>query len=147
MEEILMATSRRDFIKKGSLLAVAAAVPASIAQGAARREVIVPANAEPELTKAAFKALVNTEFRISNSRSQLIVKLVDVSDLAHRRGARAGKEGFSLLFRGPAESTLPQNTYAIEHAKLGTFSFLLVPVRSKNNNHAAYEAIVNRLYP
>ena len=149
-----MGTSRRDFIKKGSLIAVAAAVPATItgviSTKAASREVAVPigpVGPGSELTKADFAAQLNTEFRIIQARSQAIVKLVDVSDLAHRKGARPGKEGFSLRFSEMNATNLPQGTYNIQHEKLGTFSFLIVPVKSKAGKVNSYEAIVNRLYP
>jgi hypothetical protein len=141
-----MSTSRRDFLKKGSLIAVAAAVPTSVVRGLSSRELVAPLGAESVLNKAAFTAQLNTQFRIKHARSQVMVKLVDVSDLKHRKGARKGKEGFSLLFREPNVASLAQGTYEIQHDKLGAFSFLLVPVPSKGKV-ISYEAVVNRLYP
>lgn len=142
-----MASSRRDFLKKSSLVAVAAAVPTGIARGLSNREVVTPLEVESELTKAAFLAQLNTQFRIKHARSQVVVKLIDVSDLKHRKGARKGKEGFSLLFREASGTSLSQGTYQIQHEKLGKFSFLLVPVVTKRKEMDTYEAIVNRLFP
>jgi hypothetical protein len=69
------------------------------------------------------------------------VKLVDVTGL--RPHTRNG-EAFSLMFRGEASQSLSQNTYIMEHERLGKFSFLLVPMReSKDGQH--YEAVINRL--
>lgn len=141
-----MATSRRDFLKKGSLIAVAAAVPTSVVHGLSSREAVGPLSADFSLTKAAFAAQLNTQFRVKHARSQVIVKLVDVSDL-NRKGARRDKEGFSLLFRESNVASLTQGTYQIQHEKLGKFSFLLVPVASKGKDVVSYEAVVNRLYP
>jgi hypothetical protein len=73
-------------------------------------------------------------------------KLVDVTSFASRKQTAAGKEGFSLLFRGPKETTLKQDTYLIEHEQLGMFSFLVVPVGTKDARAPHYEAVINRLH-
>src|SRR3989442_597874 len=61
-----MATSRRDFLKKGTLVAFAAGVPASLAEKVAGRASLTPAGFG--LTKAAFEAQLNTEILIGASR-------------------------------------------------------------------------------
>lgn len=142
-----MSTSRRDFLKKSSMVALAAAVPASLVRGVSGKELVGSVRPASELTKAAFHAQLNTQFRIHYDKRQTLVKLVEVADLAHRKGSRSGKEGFSLLFRGSQSSALRQNTYRIDHDELGSFSFLIVPVPGKNKNVICYEAVVNRLYP
>jgi hypothetical protein len=140
-----MATSRRDFLKKGSLVALAAGVPLSLAERAAGREAVVPSVASG-LTKAAFEAQLNTEFLINEGTSKVVVRLVEVTDLRRRESA-ASKEAFSLLFQGDRAAALKQSTYLIEHEKLGMFSFLVVPVMSRNKRPPYYEAIINRLHP
>src|SRR2546422_567404 len=137
-----MATSRRDFLKKGTLVALAAGVPASLAEKVAGKASLTPAGFG--LTKAAFEAQLNTEFLIGASR--VAVKLVDVTDLDARK-KRSGKEGFSLLFRGDPSTPLRQDTYLIEHKSLGMFSFLIVPVMRKKKTAQYYEAVINRLHP
>jgi len=140
-----MRTSRRDFLKKGSLVALAAGVPVTLAERAAGSETVVPSLAFG-LTKAAFMAQLNTDFLINEEGGKVAVRLVDVTDLP-RRGASVRKEAFSLLFRGDKATALKQNTYLIEHEKLGLFSFLLVPIMSKDKSALHYEAIINRLHP
>ncbi|HEY3037536.1 MAG TPA: twin-arginine translocation signal domain-containing protein [Pyrinomonadaceae bacterium] len=140
-----MGTSRRDFIKKGSLVALVAGVPLSLAERTAASETAVPAIAFG-LNKAAFLAQVNSTFLINAGVSKVALRLVDVADLP-RRGANAQKEAFSLLFKGDKSTALEQNTYLIEHEKLGLFSFLVVPIMSKNKSALHYEAIINRLHP
>ncbi len=140
-----MGTSRRDFIKRGSLVALAAGLPVSLAERTAASETAVPSGAFG-LNKAAFLSQLNSTFLINEGVSKVAVRLVDVTDLP-RRGASARKEGFSLLFRGDKATALKQNTYLIEHEKLGLFSFLMVPIMSKEKGAHHYEAIVNRLYP
>ena len=108
-----MATSRRDFIKKGSLVALVAGVPVSLAERAAASEIAVPSGAFG-LNKAAFLAQLNSTFLINEGLSKVAVRLVEVADLP-RRGASARKEAFSLLFKGNKATALKQDTYLIEH--------------------------------
>lgn len=140
-----MGTSRRDFLKKGSLVALAAGVPVTLAEKIAASETAAPSVAFG-LTKAAFLAQLNTNFLINEGSSKVGVKLVDVADLP-RRGASGQKEAFSLMFRGDHAAALKQNTYLIEHEKLGLFSFLIVPVMSRDKSAPYYEALINRLHP
>jgi hypothetical protein len=140
-----MGTSRRDFLKKGSLVALVAGVPVSLAARVVASETAAPA-AVFGLTKANFLAQLNTNFLINDGAAKVWVKLVDVTDLP-RRGAGKHKEAFSLIFHGDEAAALKQNTYQIEHEKLGLFSFLVVPVMRRRKDVANYEAIVNRLHP
>jgi hypothetical protein len=140
-----MSTSRRNFLKNGSLIALAAGAPISFAS-----KVLGSENAQPlsgfSLDKTAFLSQLNTNFLIAQGGSKVPVKLVDVSDLP-RRGAKLRGEGFSLLFRGTRARALRQATYVIEHDKLGQFSFLVVPIMRKDQSAFYYEAVVNRLHP
>jgi len=140
-----MRSSRREFLKRGSWMALAAGVPLSLSEnvlgfGAG------PRAAESGLSKAAFESQLNTKFLINEQAAKVPVVLVDVANLASGKN-RTEKEGFSLLFRGPKGVALQQNTYLIEHEKLGMFSFLIVPVRTKDKRAAHYEAVINRLHP
>jgi len=140
-----MGTSRRDFMKKGSLVALLAGVPVSLVERTAASETAA-ASVAFGLNKAAFLAQLNSTFLVHEGASKVAVRLVDVTDLP-RRGANAQKEAFSLLFKGDKATALEQNTYLIEHEKLGLFSFLVVPIMSKNKSALHYEAIINRLHP
>jgi len=140
-----MGTSRRDFMKKGSLVALAAGFPVSLVERAAGSEIALPSVAFG-LSKAAFLAQLNTDFLINEGVAKVAVRLVEVTDLP-RRGATGRKEAFSLLFRGDYAMLLKQNTYLIEHDRLGIFSFLLVPIMTRDKNAPHYEAIINHLHP
>jgi hypothetical protein len=137
-----MNSSRRNFLKRGMFGAVAAGVPLAltdIASGMGRSTVA-------GLNMASFKNQLGTNFLINHETAKVKIKLVDVTDFASRKQAAAGKEGFSLLFRGPKETTLKQDTYRIEHEELGMFSFLVVPVGTKDTRAPHYEAVINRLH-
>lgn len=126
-------------------MALAAGVPLSFVDKASGIG-LISSSAETGLSKAAFEAQLNTKFLINNEASKVSVTLVEVASLNSRKDKR-GKEGFSLLFRGSSENILKQNTYVIEHENMGMFSFLLVPIGTKDKRAPYYEAVVNRLYP
>jgi hypothetical protein len=140
-----MSSSRREFLKRGTWMALAAGVPLSLSEhvlgmGAA------PTSAGLGLDRAAFEKQLHTRFVLNHDAAKVSVTLVDVTNLASQAQTEAGKEAFSLVFRGPKQTTLRQNTYLIEHEKLGMFSFLIVPVRTRDKSAPHYEAIINRLY-
>ena len=144
-----MSTSRRDFLKKGSLVALATGFPLSVAGKVMGSESLASSDGPGSfgLSKAAFKAQLHTDFLVSDGTAKRKVRLFAVDDLSQSGKFGNGKEGFSLLFRGEPTSRLVQNTYLIEHARLGSFSFLLVPILSKDKSAPQYEAVINHLRP
>jgi len=140
-----MSSSRREFLKRGSWAAVAAGVSLGLTEKASAKG---PAETNgASLSLAAFESQLNTTFVINNGKSKVNLKLINVTDLASSKQRRKGKEGFSLVFRGPKETALRQSTYVIEHETLGMFSFLIVPIRTRDDRAAHYEAVINRLHP
>lgn len=137
-----MRSSRREFLKRGTLVALAAGVPLGLTEIALGTTKSTAAG----LNMASFKSQLGTSFQINHQASKVKITLVDVANFASRKQAAAGKEGFSLLFRGPKETTLKQDTYLIEHEQLGMFSFLVVPVGTKDTRGPHYEAVINRLH-
>ena len=137
-----MSSSRREFLKRGMFVALAAGVPLALTEKALGTTKSTAAG----LNLASFKSQLGTSFQINHQASKVKITLVDVADFASRKQAAAGKEGFSLLFRGPKETTLKQDTYVIEHEQLGMFSFLVVPVGTKDTRGPHYEAVINRLH-
>jgi hypothetical protein len=133
-------------MKKGSLVALVAGVPLSFAERVLAKETLTSTEGLG-LSKAAFMAQLNSEFLINETTAKRKVKLVAVEDLRQVRAFGNRKEGFSLLFRGDQTSRLKQDTYLIEHNRLGTFSFLLVPIRTADKTAPHYEAIINHLHP
>ena len=136
-----MSRSRREFLKRGMFVALAAGVPLTLTEKASGMGNTTVAG----LNMASFKSQLNTNFTINHQASKVKMTLVDVTDFASRKQAAAGKEGFSLIFRGP-KATLKQDTYLIEHEQLGMFSFLIVPVGTKDTRVPHYEAVINRLH-
>jgi len=137
-----MNSSRRSFLKRGMFGAVVAGVPLALTGTASGMGTSTAAG----LNMTSFKNQLGTNFLINNETAKVKIKLVDVTNFASRKETAAGKEGFSLLFRGPKETTLKQDTYRIEHEELGLFSFLVVPVGTKDTRAPHYEAVINRLH-
>lgn len=137
-----MSSSRRDFLKRGTFVALAAGVPLALTENAFGTAKSKAAS----LDLASFKSQLGTNFLINHQASKVKIELVSVNNFASSKQTAAGKEGFSLLFRGPKEAALKQNTYLIEHEELGMFSFLVVPVGTKDKRAPHYEAVINRLH-
>lgn len=135
--------SRRDFLKKGSLVALAAGVPLGFAEKVA--EASVPNWSAPAgLSLRDFRNQLNSQFLVRKGNRKVAVKLVNVKDLRHQSNLKHGGECFGLQFRGDRGNLLKQDTYVMEHQKLGSFSFLIVPMKMESVPY--YEAIINRLH-
>ena len=140
-----MVVSRRSFLKRGSLVILAA----GIYSGSAGR---IFANVQDDdaapfnYAKATFLPHVSTVFQIfyPNSSKILTTTLVEVSDIGPVPDRKeAGRECFVLKFRG-SETLLRQDTYRIEHEVLGRFELFLVPA-GKNKQGSYCQAVINRL--
>lgn len=135
--------SRRDFLKKGSLVALAAGVPLGFAEKVAEGSVS-NWSAPAGLSLSTFRNQLNSQFLVRKGNRKVAVKLVEVKDLRHESNLKHRGECFGLQFRGDRGNMLKQDTYVMEHEKLGSFSFLIVPMRMESVPY--YEAIVNRLH-
>src|SRR5258705_8229092 len=84
LKEIKMGTSRRDFLKKGSLVALAAGVPISFAEQAMARTTtrVAPGLL---LTKNVFAPLLETDFVVTSGGRKVSLRLMQVSDLPKPR--------------------------------------------------------------
>lgn len=137
----MRSSSRREFLKRGTFVALAAGVPLALTEKAFGMST-TPAG----LNMDSFKSQIGTSFLIGHQSAKVKMELVEVNSFASRKQAAAGKEGFSLIFRGSEETTLKQDTYLIEHEQLGMFSFLVVPVGANNRRGPHYEVVINRLH-
>lgn len=153
-----MVVSRRGFMKRGSLLVLAAGASlgsadrifgydAGLEYPRPTQDDLPPKGNNPaqfSFTKATFAPYVDTVFRIYPDSSKAIkTTLVSVGDIGPVPDRKASdRECFVLRFRG--SETLRQNTYKIEHEVLGRFELFLVPA-GKNKKSVYYQAIINRL--
>jgi hypothetical protein len=137
-----MTSSRRDFLKKGSLVALVGGLPLGLAEKIVANETGSASGARG-LSQAAFERQLNTEFLIKTGDQKIRVKLAAVDDLRRDKKSN-GKECYGLRFHGDTSHRLTQDTYLIEHKELGVFSFLLVPI-GMTSNRPQYEAVINHV--
>ena len=158
-----MVVSRRDFMKRGTLVVLATGVSSSVTDLAFGQQTDsgrsdsgqgFPIPYESRLdplnyfTKATFEANLNTVFRINAGASNAVgLKLIEVSDIGPVPDQTvAGRECFVLRFSGPLNQPLPQRTYLLEHDALGSFDLFIVPGK-KDKKGQYYHAVINRLNP
>jgi Domain of unknown function (DUF6916) len=159
-----MSTSRRKFIKAGTMLGLSTVISLKSAHtvlgqqksgGEQTMGAPLPQEIEVDkvaaLSEASFSAHLNTDFRIHIGLLKVVdLKLVEVkhSEQPSKSSlpAMTKQEGFSILFVAPRGLVLQQGTYKVEHEQMGTFDLFIVPMR-KNKKGQYYEAIFNRLMP
>ena len=139
-----MPISRRIFIKTASIAAVAAVTLGKSTLGSLVQGAIQSNDPLANYTQATFTQYINSIFRLHGFRT-VEVTLEKVEDTLPANVSRdGGRESFVLHFRGGSVE-LPQNTYTVEHAALGTFQLFLVPNGVDQNGAQSYVATINRL--
>jgi hypothetical protein len=145
--------SRRDILKGAAATLLTGASSMAITPalaGSKPNATTTPATGVDELTRAAFVAVIGTEFHVQVGALQTAaVRLESVTDLVAPRGSRPaapGKEGFTLVFAGDARHAFPQGTYILHHPKLGSFALMLVAAGT-SGSVSRYDAVINRLWP
>ena len=90
------------------------------------------------LTRASFEPHLNTTFRVVHDGTEPFeLALIEVAD---KTPAGFPGEQFSLLFKGPLEVMLLQQTCTLEHPEMGHVTLFLVPVDQKKDGYR-YEAV------
>jgi hypothetical protein len=159
-----MDSRRRLFLRSGMMAACFAALPLKFsgiaAVGQDKRtssepwgngQIPAASTSDPlySLTADSFAPYVGTQFPFSLNRFKTVqMKLVKVEDLrpaAVKESKIGGKDCFSILFQGPSNLPLKQDSYRLKHPALGEITLLVVPVYASQSG-LFYEAIINRLY-
>src|ERR1700742_2333613 len=136
-----MNISRRKFIRRSSVLSVAALLPVTAASaavaGSLSKTVGKTANERlSSLTRNSFAQHLDTTFEVHVSALDIqSLQLVKVSE---RQRYKEG-EGFELLFLGQKAQQFPQGTYMIQHGEMGSLPVFLVPLN--HETHAYYQAV------
>jgi hypothetical protein len=83
-------------------------------------------------TRETFAPFLGETFRLGlDGGGDLELALIEATDLSQRgspRGPGAPRAPFSVVFRGPRETHLPQRIYRLRHDRLGAFELFLVPI-------------------
>lgn len=94
------------------------------------------------LTENEFSQHLNTKFRFKLDTQDVELELVEVKRYGGDPHEQGGMERFSVYFDGPAEPFLPQHTYSVDHAQMGTFDLFIVPI-ARQQQGCHYEAVFN----
>ncbi|HZT57421.1 MAG TPA: hypothetical protein VFA21_02230 [Pyrinomonadaceae bacterium] len=94
-------------------------------------------------TQAEFSEHLNTKFRVlAEAPRPVELELVEVKGWTTRPEEEQGMERFSLVFRGPSDIFVPQQTYRLAHDRMGEMDIFLVPV-ARESDGFRYEAVFN----
>ena len=104
--------------------------------------VAVKTEVKNSMTQAIFSELLDQCFTARTLSGESIeLQLVEVKPLRASEGS-PNQEPYSLLFRGPADSSLSQQTFRLQHEVAGTFSLFLTRVMGQGEG-SFFEAIFN----
>jgi len=136
--------NRRDLLRRGFAFAAASAIPAALpfTFGAETHRPASTAVQQPQfkprlLDIHTFESLKGQTFQLYRDGSSLdpILTLVDVNLLASAAGRKT--QTFNLRFYGGPQEMLPQGTYNIHNAYLGTFRLFIVPEAKNTRDYFA----------
>lgn len=88
-----------------------------------------------------FVQLTGTTFSVERESAPLVNLELTRVDI---RPSPPDQERFSLYFRGPLDTFLPQHLYRFSHAATGAFDLFIVPI-GKDQDAFTYEAVFNRV--
>lgn len=95
-----------------------------------------------KLSAADFSPLLNNKFHIYfNPSLPSTVELIEISE-KKTSSAEAGRQPFSIIFRGPKDKIWPQGMYKINHQSLGEMQLFIVPI-GPDDEGLCYEAVFN----
>jgi hypothetical protein len=142
---VFVMTNRRQFFTACSALALTASLAPAACLSAflpGRRTVL------DQFDFVTFSAQVGTAFKIG--RKAIELKLVEAKLHLSSRSlvsttSGAGAENFSLLFYGPGDRPLTQDTYCFEHDTMGCFEMFIVPAPGGDSSRTYYHAVFNRV--
>jgi len=162
-----MNISRRRFLRVGSMLGVSAMIPgtlATIALGQKGQDdkfelgtgigFPIPKAAinDPlaSITRAQWQQSMGSKFSFSLGGTKVadmtLWAVNDENPPFVPSKPTSTRECFSVVFSGPPTPNLKQNTFAIDHPKLGKFNLFIVPGIS-SGYYRHYQATINRVYP
>ena len=88
---------------------------------------------------ADFAACVNQDFQIVTDAGPVVLQLVEARS---QTAPDAGRDPFTLTFRGPPPLRLPQGIYKMSNAQMGEMEIFLVQIAA-NQTSSTFEAVFN----
>jgi hypothetical protein len=141
---------RREFVRQVGTFAAAAAALNPMRARAQRADSSSSKKKGPimlaELNHALFASRVGATFEATiNPAFTVTLELVEATLLPvqpNRPAALGARAPFSLVFRAPRGTDIPQRTYELRHPEIGAFGIFLVPI-GPDETGPRYEAVFN----
>jgi hypothetical protein len=86
--------------------------------------------------------LVGTNFMVHTQAGLIDLQLVEATELPRRNRPEQFRTPLSLIFTGPLDIALQQDTYLVEHPALGQHQWYLVPILPDNPASNLYYQIL-----
>lgn len=99
-----------------------------------------------KLNAKVFSEQLHTQFKVNRGSAEpttsepMMLELVEINDI----DPSPQIELFTLHFRGPSASRLPQSIHRLEHDKLGSFEIFLTAIRAEPQG-ILYESVFHRI--
>ena len=100
--------------------------------------------ADGQLTEATFNENLNTKFSITLDEKVMELELVEIKP--YREEPDSSMERFSIYFEGPAQPQLPQQTYQMDHERMGKFSLFQLQATRKLFDMRRFSTTSSRRY-
>lgn len=95
-----------------------------------------------DLTRTDFEVHLHGGFQVNvDGFGTLTLELVEVAALGMESARPDGRQPFSLIFRGPCEPILAQQTCRLAHEAMGELDLFVVPLGPDRAGGIRYEAI------
>jgi hypothetical protein len=102
------------------------------------------------ITRAMYTAAIGSMFSFSQRGLKLadfaLIAVYNLNPPFVKGNGTSTRECFSVVFAGPHDLVLTQNTYQLQHKTLGKFDLFVVPGKTDISGRH-YEANINRVYP
>lgn len=93
-----------------------------------------------DLTYDTFQGRTGQRFRDAETGAELELTAVEDTSAVLKHVPEGQRTPFSLLFRGPGDTLLPQSIRALAHDELGGLEIFLVPVAQDADGYR-YQAV------
>lgn len=101
------------------------------------------------LHRATYEAFLNSSFQVRHDNSETSkLRLIEVCghcDMPVVGSSEADRDHFSLVFHAADQLPASQDTYRLQHPRLGKFDLFLVTAGQDKKGYR-YRAIINRLH-
>jgi Domain of unknown function (DUF6916) len=95
-----------------------------------------------KLKKEDFEKHLNSKFELSHleTEEKIDIELIEAEDKSTEH-----TDCFSLIFKGPKDKVMDQNTHKLKHGKMEEMELFIGPIMSDKDDGVYYQAIFNRL--